>query len=651
MVLNRHILFIVLLGITLVESYAQSAQNEDVLVLDKSISNEFIGTYYYYYKDQDYALSIEDVSDPAFQKNFIKSTDKRSNFGNEQLAVWNKLTVTNPTDIHWLLDVSVYTIDTLVMYFPDGNGGFTEIIEGRSQPFKRKKYKSNSFAFDLDIPKGDTITLYLKVSAFIMQYPSQVHIEEDFIEKAHKRDVLTGLFLGIMMLVFFYNLFIWLATRDSNYLYYTLYVLFGAIFAFELNGLVSELLFVGPLQGFNTRGPFIVAIASISSIVFAVKFLETRKRVPRLNIILRYILIPALLFVCLLDFMDQKLLGSLLNQTIGMIAIFVMSAAAVFAYKDGLLSARYFLLAKFFYFTGVILFVLKTFAILPYTRFLNHAVESGLCLEMMFFSFALADKINQYKKEKERAIRKNQKLIEEQNVILEETVTQRTKDFFNEKEKSDRLLLNILPHDIAEELKSTGEVKAKVYDSVTILFSDFKDFTQISSGYKASELIQEINVYFKAFDSIVHDHQVEKIKTIGDAYMAAAGFASDSKTAIKQVVLCAIEMQTFVENRMLERKSKGLESFQMRLGIHTGPVVAGVVGDKKFQYDIWGDAVNTAARMESHGEVGEVNITETVYTMIADEPEFSFTKRQSVAVKGKGEMNMYFVRLNKPATS
>ena len=212
-----------------------------------------------------------------------------------------------------------------------------------------------------------------------------------------------------------------------------------------------------------------------------------------------------------------------------------------------------------------------------------------------------------------------------------------------EKDRSENLLLNILPSEIAEELKAKGSADARDFDMVSILFTDFKGFTQASEKLTAKELIEEINVCFKAFDYICESHGVEKIKTIGDAYMAAGGLPIPSEDSIKNTVLAALEMQAFISNRIIEKDKLNEMSFKMRLGIHTGPVVAGIVGVKKFQYDIWGDTVNTASRMESSGEIGKVNISVDTYTALKGDPEFTFESRGKIEAKGKGEIEMYFV--------
>lgn len=215
-----------------------------------------------------------------------------------------------------------------------------------------------------------------------------------------------------------------------------------------------------------------------------------------------------------------------------------------------------------------------------------------------------------------------------------------------EKDRSDNLLLNILPAEIAEELKEKGKADARNFDEVSILFTDFKGFTALSAKLSAEELVQEINHCFKSFDAIIDKYGIEKIKTIGDAYMAAGGLPKPSADSTKNTVLAALEMQTFISNRKTAMDAEGKLAFEMRVGIHTGPVVAGIVGVKKFQYDIWGDAVNTASRIESSGEIGKVNVSQATYELLRDDPQFSFENRGKIEAKGKGEIAMYFVSNN-----
>lgn len=230
-----------------------------------------------------------------------------------------------------------------------------------------------------------------------------------------------------------------------------------------------------------------------------------------------------------------------------------------------------------------------------------------------------------------RAKRRMAKSLEETNKQIE-----------IEKQNSDKLLRNILPDSIATELKEKGKAQAKQYGEATVLFSDFINFTSIAEQLTPDELVQELDHCFKGFDFILEKYpDIEKIKTIGDAYMCASGLG-DRKTLPDNLVRAGLDMQAFLEEHKEERKRLNKPYFEARIGIHTGPVVAGVVGIKKFAYDIWGDTVNIASRVESNGEAGRVNISETTYRLI--KYTFECLYRGKVEAKNKGLIDMYFVQ-------
>ncbi len=217
------------------------------------------------------------------------------------------------------------------------------------------------------------------------------------------------------------------------------------------------------------------------------------------------------------------------------------------------------------------------------------------------------------------------------------------------RKRSDELLLNILPGEVADELKEKGSTEAKQFDEVTVMFTDFKGFTQISEKLTPAELVAEIDTCFKAFDQIITKHNIEKIKTIGDSYMCAGGLPVANRTHASDVLKAALEIQQFMQQHVQERKREKKEIFEIRIGIHTGPVVAGIVGVKKFAYDIWGDTVNIASRMESSGEAGKINISGSTYQLIKD--QFKCVHRGKIQAKNKGEIDMYFVEFDESRIS
>ncbi len=230
-----------------------------------------------------------------------------------------------------------------------------------------------------------------------------------------------------------------------------------------------------------------------------------------------------------------------------------------------------------------------------------------------------------------RYVRKTKNELSEKNVVIS-----------REKEKSEKLLLNILPEQTAEELKKTGKSEARNFDLVSVMFTDFKGFTYMAEKLSPKELVAEIDYCFRNFDEIISRHGIEKIKTIGDAYMCAGGIPIPNTSNPIDLVKAGLEIQEFMKQLKSERMAQNKACFELRLGIHTGPVIAGIVGSKKFQYDIWGDTVNIAARMESSGEVGKVNVSQFTYNLVKD--QFVCEYRGKIKAKNKGEIEMYFVK-------
>jgi class 3 adenylate cyclase len=238
-------------------------------------------------------------------------------------------------------------------------------------------------------------------------------------------------------------------------------------------------------------------------------------------------------------------------------------------------------------------------------------------------------------------VRMRERNLRKDRERLEGMVTERTSQLAMEKERSDSLLLNILPGPIAEELKRTGTAEARSHADCTVLFSDFTGFTTFSSGMDSATLVSELDHYFRLFDRVADRYGVEKIKTIGDAYMCACGLPEPRASHALDAVLMALGMLDAVQRSNAERRAAGKQEWPVRVGLHSGPVVSGVVGEKKFAYDIWGDTVNMASRMESNSEPGRLNISGTTYAEVLDYVDVAL--RGPVKVKGKGELNMYFV--------
>jgi len=222
--------------------------------------------------------------------------------------------------------------------------------------------------------------------------------------------------------------------------------------------------------------------------------------------------------------------------------------------------------------------------------------------------------------------------------IQQETINQQKTIIQKEKEESDKLLLNILPFKVAEELKATGKSEPKRFEDVTILFTDFQGFTELVASMPAITLVEELNDIFSHFDDIIEEEGIEKIETIGDAYLAACGLPEARSDHAIRCVQAAKRMNKYLEQRNAQYEIQ----WKMRIGIHSGPVVAGVVGKRKFAYDVFGDTINTASRIETAGVSGKINISDSTYELIKNMVDCE--PRGQIHAKGKGKLDMYFVK-------
>jgi class 3 adenylate cyclase len=268
-------------------------------------------------------------------------------------------------------------------------------------------------------------------------------------------------------------------------------------------------------------------------------------------------------------------------------------------------------------FVGVLVFVL--------VRSNNSRKKANTLLEGQAAQIQLA---NTELSEKNAVIELERKELEHSNSLLDAA-----------HEESESLLLNILPAPIAHRLKSGERAIADKFDAVTVLFADIVGFTKLSANTTPEELVQDLNAVFGRFDDLAKKYGLEKIKTIGDAYMIAGGLPERSQDHTESVARFALAIQAVIQEESL-RTSKG-EQVQLRVGIHTGEAVAGVIGTSKFSYDLWGDTVNTASRMESHGEAGKIHVSEEVFATLHG--KFVFEERDEIDIKGKGRMKTYFL--------
>jgi class 3 adenylate cyclase len=459
-----------------------------------------------------------------------------------------------------------------------------------------------------------------------------------------------GLLIGALLGLAIYNLLIALSTRDRSYRWYCAYLLMMAISFTSASGRAPMSLLISSEHTLLARVVGHGADASmwLCLIMFTRSFLNTPERLGKWD---RLFLIPAAILV----------FGFLLGFTTSQWWIPVSYVGFESAAPLGLLASVVALRQDF----RPAKFVLAGQLVLAVGAFLQTAIDHGwidfdvdvrqpflwilayktlwVCstVEALIFSLALANRMKSLQQEVNLRIisnlRDRETLINQQRVDLELEVAARTRDLVEEKNRSDRLLENILPDEIASELKANGSTKPKRYDNASVLFTDFRGFTTVVSSLPADRLVHELNQIFRSFDDILDEVGVEKIKTIGDSYMIVAGVPAECEDHALRCAEAALRMLEFIQQRNQSASIK----WEMRAGIHSGAVVAGIVGKRKFAYDIFGDTVNIASRMESAGSPGRLNVSAYTYDLIRH--QYAGEYRGKVNAKGKGDVDMYFI--------
>ncbi|MBI1732028.1 MAG: hypothetical protein HYR49_04575 [Gammaproteobacteria bacterium] len=464
-----------------------------------------------------------------------------------------------------------------------------------------------------------------------------------------------GAFFGVMLALVLYNLTLFgLNPRELSYFYYVFGLAMGTFIWGIMDGLTLEFLWPNqPTWDFYCL--WIALPLSIWSFVqFVRHYLDTRKHFPGSDVLLRWTGYAGLTFLpaYLLAFaaghpasLYLTLLGTVILSSIAIAPIIGVTMLALMKRHP---LAQLFFAAMLCSGLGALITFGAWLEILPADEWTLNASQIGTALTGILLSMGLGFRVRQLHREladkqiedarvRTEHEREKRELIEEQSHMLEAKVVERTAELVATQEKSDALLANILPQAIIEELKAKGESEPRRHDEASILFTDLSAFTQAVSTIPPKRLVRELDDIFRAFDDIIVANGLEKIKTIGDAYMAAGGLPISADNHALRCVRAGLALTRFIE----ERNNTAAIKWGLRVGVHSGAVVAGIVGKNKYAYDVWGDTVNIASRLESAGEVNKVNISAYTFELVRE--YFDCEYRGKLAAKGKGEIDMYFV--------
>ena len=459
-----------------------------------------------------------------------------------------------------------------------------------------------------------------------------------------------GVFQGIMLVLMVYNLGLYFATREPSYLYYVISTLGGVMVWGFLFGQTTEFLWPNrPAWEFFAFWTSIL-ISGWAGCHFFRAYLDTPRHFPRSDKIIKWLGLTALFLLPIQLVLPPRAVfqAQIVVSAWVVVLLGIWLGVVILAYVRRHPPARHLMLAIFVAVPGCVVTTAAMLGMLPATDLTLHAGQVGNGLAGIILSMGLGFRMQQLRTEvADRQLaesrlhstheREKRELVEEHSRGLETKVRERTRELTIAQEKSDALLANILPHAIIEELKSTGATEPRRHEEASILFTDFSGFTQAVASIPPKRLVQELDEIFRAFDELATAHGLEKIKTIGDAYMAAGGLPVAAADHAVRCVRAALALTKFIETRNQTSAMK----WGLRVGVHSGAVVAGVVGKNKYAYDVWGDTVNIASRLESASEVNRVNISAYTYELVLE--HFACEYRGKLAAKGKGDIDMYFV--------
>ncbi|MEP7156736.1 MAG: adenylate/guanylate cyclase domain-containing protein [Betaproteobacteria bacterium] len=586
--------------------------------------------------DPEATFNIESVLQHAAE--FRPPESAYATLGLRKKVVWLRvpLTVSSAGDGEWILDIDYTLLNHIDVYILTGGKVSRHIELGNARLWSQRPLASRSHAVPLSLAPGSQPELLLRIDTLgAMILPITLSKPFAFHARAQNEQMLQGLLTSLGLFLLMYSLLQWISVRENQYLKYALLISGSVLFSVHFFG-------IGEMYLWTDNEWLERHLAGITALVAACGtglFIEEVLRAdihPWLRRALK-ILSALLALAALLHAADViDIYGvSLVMGSLGLLPALMGLPGAIARIRRGDEVGAYFMLAwlGYFFCSAILVGVVK--GSVDVNFWTMHSFQFGATFDMLvFMHIALLGT----RRERRRLESERRTFVEEQKTELARQVDERTMELAQERERSEVLLRNMLPDAIADELKHSGKSIPRRHENVSILFTDIVDFTKIVAAIPASKTVDELNEIYTGFDRIVARHGLEKINTVGDAYMAAAGVPEPCADHARRCVLAALEMQQWIAGR---NQDSAIE-WAVRAGVHSGAVVAGVVGTTKFAYGIWGDTVNVASRMESAGERGRVNISADTYALLAG--EFDCEYRGKVAAKGKGDIDMYFVK-------
>lgn len=648
------IICLVMFGALCATNVSADSPNEPVRI-DPALARIDLTASTWLLEDPEGKLTLDDVRKPVNAGRFKLGSP---GIGVSPSAYWLRIAVESPKQetSRWWFDTGNRTLQEVDLYSPDEHGVYRKTATGSTHRFADRPLPTTTFVFPITLHPGQVSNIFLRVrsTGFLGVAVKPVLWQPDSFNSFSKTELsFFFFFLGIGLALGLFNLMLFLYNRDPNNLWYVSSLAAWMFALCSVNGgYGSAYQLFWPNSPIFEQTAWVACILAIGifPVCFIIHLLDLPKTRPRstraIYAFMGFSVLP-IGFQIVATALQLPVRGATLQTAYAIgsvpwaLTYVLMIYEIVGALRAGSRSAKFVFIA----FTPILMAGL--FASYQVQRFGEMDFGPGIAagaFEFFVMALAVADRFYQLRVEKRKVQIALVENLQKSEQELESKVAQRTSELQQEQirtksllNKNQHLLHNMLPIEIAEELSITGRTRPARHESATILFTDFSEFTQAVSTMPADRMLDELNEIFAAFDDITDECGVEKIKTIGDAYMAAAGLPKPCSDHAQRCVRAGLRMVGYLE----QRNKRAPFKWQVRVGIHSGPVVAGVVGKRKYAFDIWGDSVNLASRMESSGEPGRVNVSAYTYDLIQN--EFECVYRGKVDAKGKGSVDMYFV--------
>lgn len=613
--------------------------------------------------------SIENILEKDLDSEFVTLPDEHG-LSEECVTYWLKVTFRSDL-IGEELVLPLRHVDILNVYSEHSSLGFVTATSGENINFAQRQIPFGELpVVSFKVPESGTVYFQLIGTSYYSRSFRSIsalkfEFKESFLNTIDQSRYFHGIFLGVMVAMMIYNLFIYFVYKDSMYLVYTVFMFSQTIYHLSITGFLREFFFPN-LPLLAKYAPFFIAgLSLICFIWFSQVYLVAKKYAPKLNLALNILTLFIILTTSIGFFYKIQLANSILLLS-GVVMISIAFAIAIVAYRKKYRPAIFFLIASVLAYFGYFLFTMSRLGFIPSVFVTRYSFQILVAVQSLLFALGLGDRMNRIKKElainkirqanlKREKEAELKRVLERQNEVLEKKVIERTSELeeknriveqdreiiLEERQKSDKLLRNILPDSIASRLKSGEEMIADHFDEVSVFFSDIVGFTHLSKSMKPNDLVNLLNELFSEFDALADLHGLEKIKTIGDAYMCVSGLPIPAQDHATKMASFAID----IVDKIQELNKKNNAKLAVRIGVHSGPVVAGVIGHRKFAYDLWGETVNIASRLETQGVSMKIYCSEEFKNLVG--APFEFDPIGKIELKGIGPKKVFHMRASK----